>query len=465
MALSSDLVSEFAKITNDGKDAKKEVTVYGTISVQNGINYVKLDGSDELTPVVSTVSVKDGERVIVTLKQHQAVVTSNLTDPAASSMRVGDMGIAIDEVGVTLGNLSGDIDAMGIKVDANGVSIGEINDELEGIGIKINNMGVTVNGLTTFKNGLEKGTTTINGGSIETGTIKFSSLNSTTQNSINNAMVLADNVADIMGNWSVNASGTTYIDGNMIWSDSIYADSIHLGGALAVYRSTYSNQVGGYLGYDDGFNSDSGIGMRTSAYGPQCVCTNLAARLSYGLSAQVVCSGQNVNLDADNAIFFKNSESIVAVVDYQSIRPSTAGGAYLGTTAAPWISLHAQTGTIQTSDRNKKNSIEDMSDKYLVLFDNLKPRRFKMNNGTSDRYHVGYIAQEVEEAMAIAGVDSKEFAGLIKDKDDEGNDIYMLRYDEFETLYDLKIKQLEARYEAKISDLEERLAKLEARLG
>lgn len=44
------------------------------------------------------------------------------------------------------------------------------------------------------------------------------------------------------------------------------------------------------------------------------------------------------------------------------------------------------------SDRRIKNSIEDLSEQYEALFDNLKPCRYKYNNGTSGRYHTGYIA-------------------------------------------------------------------------
>lgn len=88
MALSSDLVSEFAKALNDSRNDRKEVTVYGTISIQNKTNYVKIDGSDELTPVVSTVGLTDGDRVMVSIKQHHAVVTGNLTDPSFGADKI-----------------------------------------------------------------------------------------------------------------------------------------------------------------------------------------------------------------------------------------------------------------------------------------------------------------------------------------------------------------------------------------
>jgi len=89
-----------------------------------------------------------------------------------------------------------------------------------------------------------------------------------------------------------------------------------------------------------------------------------------------------------------------------------------------------------------------------------------MNEGSSGRYHVGYIAQEVEEAMIAAGIDSLEFGGFVKDKDENGNDMYMLRYDEFDAIRDAKIKQLESQLVeayAMIGELKTRLDNLEAK--
>lgn len=89
MALSNDLISQFVKVTAPVKQAKKEETVYGTIVVNGDSKYVKLDGSDLMTPISTTADTKDGERVTVMIKNHTATVTGNISSPAA---RVDDLG-------------------------------------------------------------------------------------------------------------------------------------------------------------------------------------------------------------------------------------------------------------------------------------------------------------------------------------------------------------------------------------
>lgn len=95
MPLSSDLVSQFAKITKDNKRTKTETTVYGTIVDYSDSKYVRLDGSDLITPVTMTVDAKAGERVTVRLKNHTATVTGNITSPAA---RVETVKVVVDSV-------------------------------------------------------------------------------------------------------------------------------------------------------------------------------------------------------------------------------------------------------------------------------------------------------------------------------------------------------------------------------
>ena len=88
MALSDDLISQFVKVTKDKTKDKGETIVYGTVQksvAPNGLNYVKIDGSDLLTPISSTTVISANDRVTVMLKNHSAVVTGNLTSPAARS--------------------------------------------------------------------------------------------------------------------------------------------------------------------------------------------------------------------------------------------------------------------------------------------------------------------------------------------------------------------------------------------
>lgn len=100
------------------------------------------------------------------------------------------------------------------------------------------------------------------------------------------------------------------------------------------------------------------------------------------------------------------------------------------------------TSTTVTSDRNAKNSIEALPEAYETFIDALDPVRFKYNEGTSGRYHVGYIAQDVEAALASAGLSTQDFAGYV-DIDRKGE--LGLIYTEFIALLHRKIKKLEQR--------------------
>lgn len=95
MGLSAELISQFAKITNDNKKTNTETTVYGTTVKHNGTIYVQLDGSDLFTPVTTTANVKEDERVTVSIKDHTATITGSVTSPSAS---VGDVKDVVDQV-------------------------------------------------------------------------------------------------------------------------------------------------------------------------------------------------------------------------------------------------------------------------------------------------------------------------------------------------------------------------------
>lgn len=103
MGLSNQLISQFVKATNDEKKAtSKEVTVYGTTVKYDGRMYVKLDGSELLTPVKTTASVNEGDKVTVVIGNHTATIIGNMSDPAASSNTVEKQGSKINEFEIVM---------------------------------------------------------------------------------------------------------------------------------------------------------------------------------------------------------------------------------------------------------------------------------------------------------------------------------------------------------------------------
>ena len=108
MALSHDVVSQFAKMVNKPEENKEE-TVKGTFKTFGGQEYVQLDGSNIYTPVTSTVEAEDGDRVNVLIKDHAALLTSNITSPSARNKDVTALRAEVDEQGNTIQQMDNSI--------------------------------------------------------------------------------------------------------------------------------------------------------------------------------------------------------------------------------------------------------------------------------------------------------------------------------------------------------------------
>ena len=237
MSLSSELISQFAKITNDEKPKKsEEVTLYGEVVELEEMICVRFDGAEELTPVTTIVekddtgeivnykygaaSVKSGDRVSVSLKNHSATITGNLSDPPAGraefivgldtivakigedvqlkldgveksiTAQVENTNVRIDNMGVTISNnyaelsnaISNGDSELSDAINALNSSLSQdISDAVTTINGKINvntnDISTVVNNLTALKEGFKDGTTVISGGCITTGMIDAKYLN------------------------------------------------------------------------------------------------------------------------------------------------------------------------------------------------------------------------------------------------------------------------------------------------
>lgn len=108
MALSYDLISQFAKLASTDKKRDSESTVYGTVMVdKDGKQYVRLDGSDQFVqvsedsqPSIGATSVKfnTGERVSVLIKNHTATITGNMSSPSASTGDVDGLSDRVSQI-------------------------------------------------------------------------------------------------------------------------------------------------------------------------------------------------------------------------------------------------------------------------------------------------------------------------------------------------------------------------------
>ena len=112
------------------------------------------------------------------------------------------------------------------------------------------------------------------------------------------------------------------------------------------------------------------------------------------------------------------------------------------------------------SDKNVKHAITEMSEDYATLFDNLHAVLFKYNDGASNRFHTGFIAQEVQDALNTSGLTAADFAALCCDNIGTNTEHWGLRYEEFISLNTWQIQLLKPR----VSELEARCAQLEARI-
>lgn len=146
---------------------------------------------------------------------------------------------------------------------------------------------------------------------------------------------------------------------------------------------------------------------------------------------------------------------------YESNGVGMNGAISLGSGNYRFSQLYVTSSSISTSDKNYKDDIKSLTDKHLQFFMKLQPVSFLFKDGTSGRTHVGFIAQDVEQAMSECGLTDLDFAGFCKDQkvdsklvdgeevnepilDDNGNPeyIYSLRYEEFIALNTYAIQKL-----------------------
>ena len=132
-----------------------------------------------------------------------------------------------------------------------------------------------------------------------------------------------------------------------------------------------------------------------------------------------VTSGSFAIGQTDTGIGFFNGDRIAF--------PATSAGAVqdnaidLGYSSGRWDDVYATNGTIQTSDINEKQDIEELDDAELRVAQKAKTllRKYRWKSsveekGDEARIHFGIIAQDLEQAFTDEGLDAGRYGMFIK---------------------------------------------------
>ena len=118
MSLDKKVIKDFVAAVNKKEETKTPTILTGTVHREGGTVSVKIDGSESLTPVSTVINVEDGERVTLTIENHKAMITGNLSSPAARTKEVeGLKKVVADKVDTAqlkaikaeVGEISGDV--------------------------------------------------------------------------------------------------------------------------------------------------------------------------------------------------------------------------------------------------------------------------------------------------------------------------------------------------------------------
>lgn len=347
--------------------------------------------ADHLLAQFNDLDENTSSQLEMTASQIQAEVTARLNSEAEMSTRISQ---SAHSIGLTA---SGGDQSVGLTIqlyDENGNVIDTSSD----------NANITVTGFVSFWDLANAGSTTINGANITTGEISCDRLN----------------------------GGT--IRGQSFFQTGKYGDLIIDDGIIYVPKSGAI-----VIGYEE---------VATQAW----VCDSAfahAARNAQEAEYAAKAGEASHSTVATNAEYLRGSSAYVTMSGNDNFIPSS-NSVWCGTTPNPFAGGYSKGGWKTTSDRRKKKDFSELLNdaRYEKFFKQLRPMEYRFVDD-SNGIHIGFVAQDVEEALIASGIGNDELFALEHSyftrydfgSDEEWNnflisnngasDIYVLCYQEF----------------------------------
>ena len=199
-----------------------------------------------------------------------------------------------------------------------------------------------------------------------------------------------------------NAMNTGYESYLKCVYESIYDASTGLVGGKSFVKVLWVTVYDRYVYFNYGFTSNENIDINGSGKG-----------IHFGTPKKTL---RSAGTNGENVAFYDDAKSAF-LIDIRSDATEFKKTVY------------TPNGTVSKSDRNLKHDINilDIGNcKDFIM--SLKPRKYKYNDGTSNRFHHGFIAQEVKEAMGTD--DWGVYVDTSVNSENSEEDYKALRYEE-----------------------------------
>ena len=333
------------------------------------------------------------------------------------------------------------IDSVGIITAQSGINVGPTS----GIGITISaNGNITAAGTATFADTIQSGGTPSSGAAQGTLMGSFGGFNACRTTGTNSVFlgytegnasatvdILANGTATFKNKLTVQVNSASATDSMDIWNATSGGDNrvkirtfangggdpylfFDAGGSNMVVGGNYQGTTSNQLVMGTGNSASAVTGLRINGLGAATFDSTL--RVNGRLYVRSINGFIDYNNVASTLEFYTNNTQ-QAEFTTTAFVPATDNAKFLGASSKRWNTVYAGNGTINTSDRNEKNTIQE-SDLGLSFIKKLKPVSYKWNNpNLNSKTHYGLIAQDVEETILSEGKTLDDFGCVDKPED------------------------------------------------
>ena len=240
----------------------------------------------------------------------------------------------------------------------------------------------------------------------------------------NNRISMGDESPSNCGAIVTVSSGDSGATVNGTWD----AFCIEGGGSRGMSILTPNDQTGAIV-FGDPDDNDIGKFQYSHAENSMTFVVNAAERMRIASDGDIVLDAGNIDSSSNDLIIYSTASGHTGLRfgdgftgPTNNAGSSSDGANALGAAAYRWAAVYAVNGAIQTSDRNEKQDIEELTDaeKRVAVVAKGLLRKYKFKDavekkGDKARTHFGIIAQDLEDAFTAEGLDASKYGMFCSD--------------------------------------------------